>query len=164
MGRFATAVLLSCLVLESSEAQENHFPPVAPVKDNASFGAHLQRTMTLLATSTPEKHNKVRILFYGQSITEQEWSKTVADDLRRRFPNADLEIENRALGGFAAQILVRVAEHDVIPFYPDLVIFHVYGANDPYEEIIRTIRTRTTAEVLMQRDHVTKWPLPKAVS
>jgi hypothetical protein len=44
--------------------------------------------MTLLATSTPAKRNRVRILFYGQSITQQDWSKRVADDLRRRFPHA----------------------------------------------------------------------------
>jgi hypothetical protein len=116
--------------------------------------------MTLLATSTPQKRNKVRILFYGQSITEQNWWKLVADDLRHRFPNADLEIENKAVGGFASQILSRVAEHDIYAFYPDLVIFHVYGANNTYEEIIRGIRTRTTAEVLMQRDHVAaQWPV-----
>ena len=29
--------------------------------------------MRLLATSTAEKRNTVRILFYGQSITEQKW-------------------------------------------------------------------------------------------
>jgi hypothetical protein len=110
--------------------------------------------MTLLATSTPQKHHKVRILFYGQSITEQPWWKQVAEDLRRRFPHADLQIENKAVGGFASQILSRVAEHDVYAFYPDLVIFHVYGANNTYEEILRGIRTRTTAEVLIQRDHV----------
>jgi len=66
--------------------------------------------------------------FTGQSITEQEWSKQVAADLRKRFPSADLEIENRAIGGFAAQMLIRPAEHDIYPFYPDLVIFHVFGA------------------------------------
>jgi hypothetical protein len=110
--------------------------------------------MTLLATSTPKKRNPVRILFYGQSITEQDWSKRVADDLRRRFPHADLTIENRAIGGFASQLLINPAEHDLYPFYPDLVIFHVYGANDKYEEIIKNIRSRTTAEVLMQKDHV----------
>ena len=114
--------------------------------------------MTLLATSTPKHHNKVRILFYGQSITEQDWWKQVADDLRKRFPNADLEIENLAIGGFASQLLIRPAEHDLYPFYPDLLIFHVYGSNKEYEDIIRNTRSRTTAEVLMQRDHVTKWP------
>lgn len=123
-------------------------------KDADALGRGVQRTMTLLATSTPTRHNHVRILFYGQSITEQDWSKRVADDLRRRFPHADLKIENRAIGGFASQLLIRPAEHDLYPFYPDLLVFHVYGANDKYEEIIRNIRARTTAEVLMQKDHV----------
>jgi hypothetical protein len=125
-------------------------------------GAGIQRTMTLLATSTPQRRNRVRVLFYGQSITEQDWWREVADDLRRRFPHADLDIRNRAIGGFASQMLVMPAEHDVFPWYPDLVIFHVYGAHDDYERIIRGIRMRTTAEVLMQTDHVTAWPDPKA--
>src|SRR3954454_11677934 len=129
-------------------------PPPPPAADPDALGRGVQRTMTLLATSTPQHRNHVRILFYGQSITEQERSRAVADDLRRRFPDADLEIENRAIGGFASQLLVRPAEHDLYPFYPDLLIFHVYGANNTYEEIIRNVRTRTTAEVLMQKDHV----------
>jgi len=130
-------------------------PPAYPDR----LGRGIQRTMTLLATSTPHHRNTVRILFYGQSITEQDWSRQVADDLRRRFPNADLQIENRAIGGFADQILRRPAEHDLYPFYPDLLIFHVYGGNQEYEEIIRNVRTRTAAEVLMQLDHATFWPL-----
>jgi len=98
--------------------------------------------MTLLANNTAQHRNHVRVVFYGQSITEQEWSKQVADDLRRRFPHADLEIENRAIGGFASQMLIRPAEHDLYPFYPDLVIFHVFGANQQYEQ---TGRFRSTA-------------------
>ncbi len=137
-----------------AEVRATTYPAPAPPKDDDALGRGIQRTMTLLATSTPAHRNHVRILFYGQSITEQEWSRRVADDLRRRFPHADLKIENRAIGGFASQLLIRPAEHDLYPFYPDLVIFHVYGANDKYEEIIRNVRTRTTAEVLMQKDHV----------
>src|SRR5208283_501936 len=109
-----------------------------------------------LTTSTPQKRNTVRILFYGQSITEQRWWQAVADDLRVRFPHANLVIENRALGGFASQMLVKTAETDLYPFYPDLLIFHVYGAHDKYEDIIRRVRERTTAEILQQNDHVTK--------
>ncbi len=126
----------------------------APAKDADLLGRGIQRTMRLLATSTAKKRNHVRILFYGQSITEQQWSNQVADDLRRRFPHADLEIENRAIGGFSSQVLIRPAEHDVYPFNPDLVIFHVYGSHTDYEEIIKRIRGRTTAEVLLQRDHL----------
>ncbi|HTE19657.1 MAG TPA: GDSL-type esterase/lipase family protein, partial [Armatimonadota bacterium] len=126
------------------------------------LGRGIQRTMTLLATSTPQRRNRVRILFYGQSITEQDWSKQVTAKLKERFPHADLEVENRAIGGFASQLLVRPSVHDVAPFYPDLMIFHVYGGNKEYEEIIATTRSRTTAEVLMQTDHVTKWPVVPA--
>ena len=112
--------------------------------------------MRLLATSTAEKRTTVRILFYGQSITEQKWSKLVEKDLRGRFFHADLVIENRALGGFASQLLARTAETDLYPFQPDLLIFHVYGAHDKYEDIIRRTRERTCAEILIQTDHVTK--------
>jgi hypothetical protein len=138
-------------------AADQYFP-TPPAKDEDRLGRGIQRTMTLLATSTPQHRNRVRILFYGQSITEQTWSKAVTDDLRRRFPDADLQVENRAIGGFASQLLVRPAEHDLYPFYPDLLIFHVYGGNKEYEEIIRAARARTTTEILMQRDHLTKWP------
>ena len=131
------------------------FPP-ANFPDTSGWGRNIQRTMRLLATSTPATRNTVRILFYGQSITEQNWAKLVEDDLRRRFPNANLIVENRALAGFASQMLVKTAETDLYPFQPDLLIFHVYGAHNTYEDIIRRIRERTTAEILMQNDHVTK--------
>jgi len=132
------------------------FPPPAKPKDISQYGQRLQRTMTLLATSTPEKRNRVRILFYGQSITGQGWWKQVEADLRRRFPHADMECVNLALGGFASQLLVRTAEYDLYPFYPDLLIFHVYGHHVRYEDIIRRTRQRTAAEVLIQTDHVTR--------
>lgn len=131
------------------------YPPTQ-FPDPGAWGRPIQRTLRLLATSTAEKRNTVRILFYGQSITEQRWTKLVEDDLRRRFPHAHLVIENRALGGFASQMLVKTAETDLYPFQPDLLIFHVYGAHDKYEDILRRVRERTTAEILMQNDHVTK--------
>lgn len=131
------------------------FPAPPPLPDDPRRGAGIQRTMTLLATSTPECRHRVRILFYGQSITEQAWWKEVADDLRRRFPDADLEIANLAIGGYASQLLCRVAEHDLYPFYPDLLIFYVYGDHRRYEDILRETRRRTTAEIVMQTDHVT---------
>ncbi len=134
------------------------YPAVPAARDPGRLGAGVQRTLTLLATSTAERRNTVRILFYGQSITEQDWWKHVADDLRARYPSANLIIENRAIGGFAAQLLIKPAEHDVYPFYPDLMILHVYGSNLEYEHLIRETRGRTTAEVLMLTDHLTRWP------
>ncbi len=121
-----------------------------------NWGAHIQRSMKLMASSTRNHRNRVRVLFYGQSITEQNWTKSVSDDLRRRFPFTDFEIENRAIGGFASQLLVKSAEEDLYPFYPDLLIFHAYGSHIDYEKIIENTRRRTTADILIQTDHITK--------
>jgi hypothetical protein len=116
----------------------------------------LRRALTLLATSTPEHPHTVRVLFYGQSITEQAWWKAVAEYLRTTYPAADLVIENRAIGGHASQLLVKTAEADLYPFQPDLLIFHVYGSHLEYENIIRRVRERTCADILLQTDHLTR--------
>lgn len=134
------------------------FPPPAPMANNASLGARLQRTMGLLATSTPTERHQVRILFYGQSITQQDWWQDVVQDLKKRFPYADLIVENRAIGGFASPILIRPTEHDLYPFYPDLLIFHVYGGEEDYEAIIANVRRRTASEILLHSDHITWLP------
>ncbi len=134
------------------------FPPPALIANNANFGANIQRTMGLLASSTPTNRKPVRILFYGQSITEQQWSQDVANDIKKRFPYADLTIENRAIGGFSAPLLIRPSEHDLYPFYPDLLIFHVYGGDQDYEKIIANIRRRTTSEILIHSDHIDWMP------
>jgi hypothetical protein len=152
-----TSLLLLCSAVSMAVAESpSPFPPPKSLGDVSTYGRNVQRTMRLLTTSTPEDRHTVRVLFYGQSITEQRWWKIVADDLRTRFPNADLVIENRALGGHSSQLLVKTAEADLYPFQPDLLIFHVYGAHDKYEEIIRRVRERTCAEILQQNDHVTK--------
>jgi hypothetical protein len=134
-------------------AQQTTFPPAPAEAHSERFGARIQRTMKLLATSTPAHRNPVRILFYGQSITKQEWSRDVAEDLRRRFPSADLTIENRAIGGYSTEYLIQTVAHDVYGFYPDLVIFHVFGGHENYEKIIAGIRAHTTAEILIQSDY-----------
>jgi hypothetical protein len=136
-------------------AQETAFPPPRFPEAPPATIRNIQRSMRLLATSTPETRNTVRILFYGQSITAQKWTKAVTEDLEARFPHANLIIQNRAIGGHASQLLVKTAEADLYPFQPDLLIFHVYGAHDKYEDIIRQVRERTCAEILQQNDHVT---------
>ncbi|MCW8130635.1 MAG: SGNH/GDSL hydrolase family protein [Planctomycetota bacterium] len=156
------ALWMMVLALCAPFASAAEYPPLVPPKDTAEYGKHIQRTMSLLATSTPEHRNTVRILFYGQSITAGTWHQRVEADLKARFPNADLVVENRAISGFASQLLVRTTLYDVIPFYPDLVVFHVYGSHQEYEALIKLIRSRTTSEVIMQSDHASKWPEPKA--
>lgn len=137
------------------DAAAASYPVPGKIED---MGKGIQRTMKLLATSTPQKHNRVKVLVYGQSISEQNWWKLVNEDLRKRFPDADLVMENRAIGGFASQLLINPLQHDVYTFYPDLVIFHVYGSHVDYDGIIAGIRSHTAAEILIQKDHVTKWP------
>jgi hypothetical protein len=153
---FAALVGLSALALAAEP--EGGYPAAPEVGPEAASGVGIQRPMTLMATSAARKRNTVKVLFYGQSITQQDWWKEVARDLRERFPNANLVIENRSIGGFASQMLVRTAESDLYPFYPDLLIFHVYGAHDRYEDIIRRTRERTTAQIAIWNDHVNWLP------
>ncbi len=129
--------------------------PAPPEARPELFGSGIQRTMALLATSTPAHRNAVRILFYGQSITKQEWSQLVAQDIRTRFPYADLTVENRAIGGYSSPYLIQTVAADVYAFYPDLVIFHDYGDDENYQKIIAGIRQHTTAEILIQSDYPT---------
>ena len=127
--------------------------PEAPVTgDSATVGMRIQRTMTLLASSSPDHRHPVKILFYGQSLIKQDWTRMVAADIRKRFPYADLTIANRAIGGYSAQYLIRTLPHDVYRFYPDLIIFHDFGDPGLYEKIIAEIRRHTTAEMLLQND------------
>lgn len=160
--RISTLALLATLMFICTTLCAQKKPPFAkpePAGDQSKFGEKIQRTMTLLATSTPDKRNRVRILFYGQSVTRNPWWNVVAEDLRKRFPHADLEIENRAIGGYGGPVLINTAEFDLYPFYPDLVIFHVWSGveSGQQEKIIRRIRERTTAEVLLWTSNL-RWP------
>ena len=112
--------------------------------------------MSLLASATPEHRTPVKILLYGQSIVRQDYiRKRLAPELASRYPNAEITIENRAIGGYTAPALQHTAVHDLYPFYPDLVIFHVYGGErGEFEGILRSIRQKTTAEILTWPHHV----------
>lgn len=144
-------------------AQDNFEAPPLP-SNLDQLGKNIQRTMTLLATSTPEHRNKVRILFYGQSVTAGPWSYALMEDLKKAYPNADLTMENRAIGGYGAESLVKTADYDLYPFYPDLTIYHCWGGvkTGEQEEIIKRIRQRTTSEILLWTTHFRFNPaLPK---
>ena len=121
--------------------------------DNPSV-ANIQRTLARMAASTPDKPATVRWMFYGQSITAQPWTKLVEQDLARRFPSVNFVFHKPAIGGFTSPALIRTAEHDLYPWYPDLLVFHVYGPVDKYEEIIRNVRARTTAEIVLWTSHL----------
>jgi hypothetical protein len=151
--------LAAVVLATSSVLAQGDFKPPEPPDNLESLGANIQRTMTLLATSTPQKRNRVRVLFYGQSVTRNPWWQDVADFLRKTYPYADLEIENLAIGGYSAPVLIRTAEFDLYPYYPDLLIFHVYGGVEGGEQakIIEKVRRTTTSEVLLWTSHF-RWP------
>ena len=160
MMRFACAGGLAVLLFAASSVlADGPFKPPAPPDNPASLGSKIQRTMTLLATSTPQEPNRVRVLFYGQSVTRNPWWQDVAQHLRNTYPHADLVIENLAIGGYSAPVLIRTAEFDLYPFYPDLLVFHVYGGVEggEQEKIIEKVRRTTTSEVLLWTSHF-RWP------
>ena len=127
--------------------------PLPELPDNAEYGRYTSRTLHLLQTSTTENPNTVKILVYGQSISVQDWWFEVKKAIETRFPSVTLIMENRAIGGFASQILCKTVEMDVSTFYPDLVLLHIYGSHIAYDSVLHTIRSRTAAEVAIQTDH-----------
>ena len=98
-------------------------------------GSGIERTMSRLAASSTDRPEIVPVVFYGQSITKQNWWREVAADLRAKFTAADLRIENRSIGGYSTQFLIRTMEADILAFHPDPIVFHDYGAEALYEEI-----------------------------
>lgn len=129
--------------------------PVPVLPDTSQYGRYTSRTLNLLKTSTTENPNTVKILVYGQSISAQNWWLSVKKDIEHKFPHAKLIMENKAIGGFASQLLCKTVEMDVSSFYPDLVLLHIYGSDKMYDSVLHTIRSRTTAEVAIQTDHYT---------
>jgi len=126
---------------------------IATAAQNPS-AAYIQRTMKALAESTAEKPAHVRVMFYGQSITAQPWTRIVQKRLAERFPTAQFEFRNAAIGGYISSVLIRTADHDLYPWYPDLLFFHVYGPIDKYEAIVRRVRERTSAEIVLWTSHL----------
>jgi hypothetical protein len=145
-------LLVFCIFINAGYLPAQPYPmPVLP--DTSKLGQYTSRTMNLLHNNTPGKRNDIRILVYGQSISEQEWWLEVKREIMERFPDANLIMENKAIGGFSTQYLFKTVEMDVCSFYPDLVLLHIYGNNKDYEAVLNTIRSRTAAEVAIMTDH-----------
>ncbi|MEM9017259.1 MAG: GDSL-type esterase/lipase family protein, partial [Verrucomicrobiota bacterium] len=153
--------LVRCLPLEAEEKPSQYafhdlldLPQPDP---NLVFGDRIRRTMNLLSTSTANRPNKVKILFYGQSITRQNYSREIIEaKLRSEYPHAQLEVFNTAIGGYQAPRSLLTMHHTLIPHQPDLVVFHVYGgaSDGTYEEILKKIRKETTAELICVTHHL----------
>jgi hypothetical protein len=132
-------------------------PEPAPADQETFFGSRTVRTATLLATSCRERRQPVRIIIYGQSIAGSRiLSEELDIQLRKKFPHADIYLENRSIGGFGGDRLLRTAVHDLYDARPDLIIFHVYGGEEhgELEQLFANIRRYTTAEVLLMNHHL----------
>jgi hypothetical protein len=128
--------------------------------DTISDEQKIARTLEIIRTSTPANRKVLKVLFYGQSITRSGWHEQVVAHWRQKYPNTEFVVQNRALGGFPSQALIRTTEQDIAAFYPDLIVFHAYGDHRAYEKIIRLFRSRTTADVILQTDHANSLPDP----
>jgi lysophospholipase L1-like esterase len=83
--------------------------------------------------------NGDRVLFYGDSITEQRyWTVAVETYVRTRFPNLQVKFLNSAVGGatvlgnWTAPVDLSL-ERDVFPFKPNTVTI-MLGMNDGHDQ------------------------------
>jgi hypothetical protein len=156
LGSWAGLTVLLLPLLAAADTWLKHQQEVDTVSDQQKIA----RTLEIIRTSTPTNHKVLKVLFYGQSITRSGWHNAVVAHWRQLYPNTAFIVENRALGGFASQELVRTTEQDIEAFYPDLIIFHVYGDHRAYEKILRMFRSLTAADVILQTDHGDGLPDP----
>ncbi len=159
----ATFLLGFTIVARAQAPGTGVIAPPGDEPQQAFYGAHIQRTMTLLQTSNPEHRWPVKILMYGQSIVGSDvFTADLKKYLQDKYPDADITLENRAIGGFQADRLVRTSTTDLYPYYPDLVIFHDYdgssreetGKSGDLERIISNVRRYTTADIILFDDHL----------
>ena len=151
------SLLLGLTLLTSSQTQQS----MLPTSDNSlPLGTGVERTISLLTTSSVAHPNRVRILFYGQSISDenQVWPKLVVEALKKKYPNAIIEDKNLAIGGFAADLLQWTAIDDFRTWNPDLVIFHDYGGEPDYEHVIKNMMANSHADLLLQSDLFDRYP------
>lgn len=114
----------------------------------------LSRTASILHGAPSGVAREFKVLFYGQSITLFPWWNQVAQRIQARFPHIKFVIENRAIPGFGADRLAETVTADVVLAQPDLVILHAYGQEFDTERLLATLRLKTTAEVMVQSDHL----------
>ena len=151
---WTTTAALFVFLLGASVTWVMHRSEVDPVSDTQKIA----RSLEIIRTSTPASHKILKVLFYGQSITRSGWDQAVIEHWHQRYPNTVFVVQNRALGGFASPQLLRTTEQDIAAFYPDLIIFHVYGDHRAYEQIIRLFRSHTAADIIVQTDHGEQLP------
>lgn len=131
------------------------------------------------------KHN-ARFVFVGDSITEEGrfddpegvgygYVRFIRDYLLTEFPNKNIEVINRGVGGNRIIDLVARFQRDVIALKPDYVSIFI-GINDVwrqldepeldqvypekfeeiYHQLIRMVQERTEANIILNRLFIKK--------
>jgi hypothetical protein len=149
LGKWVGVSIVLVLVIAAATTYLKRRQEIDTVPDQQKVA----RTLEIIRSSTPTNRKVLKVLFYGQSITRSGWHNAVVAHWHEKYPNTVFVVQNRALGGFASQVLVRTTEQDIAAFYPDLIIFHVYGDHRAYEKILRMFRSLTAADVILQTDH-----------
>ncbi|WP_174274568.1 hypothetical protein [Sphingomonas bacterium] len=144
----------SCALLLAGLSACGERPAPHPMGDT-NPQSELARTLGTIRTSTANQPKTLKILFYGQSISQPKWTDIAVAHLRATYPNTRFIVRNLAIGGFESTKLERTVERDIDEVYPDLIVFHAYGDHRAYERVIKAMRTRTAAEIIVQSDHVT---------
>ncbi len=138
---------------------EATFPKRAPMKGDKKAPSlkYIQRTMKKMEDSTAKNPATVRVLFYGQSIVWQFWSRLLMQDLQARYPTVNFVWKNLAIGGFEADKLRDSFRREVCGFYPDLLFFHDYGDVRLYANMVKWAREETAAEIVLWTSHLASY-------
>jgi hypothetical protein len=132
------------------------FTVAQPINESLAAGP-LRRTFSLLQNATPLHRTSMRVMFYGQSITVEPWHFQVISYLTNTYPNVDFTFDDRAVDGFSSEYLHQCAWADIYSWRPDLIIFYDFGSESDYEDMLRQMRRHTTADVLLQNNHIAYW-------
>jgi lysophospholipase L1-like esterase len=101
----------------------------------------------------PKPTDVVRIAFLGASTTwcaevsgnDRVWAHVVAADLRRMFPQANIDYVNGGVPGYVVKSSLKNLEHRVAPLQPDIVVIY-HATNDMSAELRRLAAARGAAQ------------------
>lgn len=147
------AILALAAFFVSSTVRSELLPHTLPEPNPAQL-AYLQRSITLLNSATASDRKNFKILFYGDSHQVATlWWYQLTLLLRETYPHVNIQVENKAVQGFQAGDLARTAYADIVSSQPDLILVHCFGPEADHERLDQTIRSLTTADVMIQSDH-----------
>ena len=130
------------------------FPAVEVARPESGKQQRLRRSLSLLSRSRLDRTNTVRIAFYGQSFVQPVWWTNLVADIRKSYPFANVIAENKSFDRHPSPQLIRLAESQLYPFRPDLVVMMASGDHHETRRLVKSIRERTSAEVILMTEPI----------